>query len=998
MINGIAKRKIFFLNTLLLFILFTGCCCSLKAQRYPFYNLNVENGLIQSQPRALVQDKLGHLWIGTLGGLSRYDGLTFTNYSVRDGMPGNTVNTVSTDKAGNIWVGGTWGVSRYNGKAFKTYTFQTWDKQASNNIFQLKFQDNGVIWCLGSNKLFSLANEKTKQLITPDTNAILTALLVEKNSLMVAKAGGVIYRLANKRWDSLIVPPHPFLNTIVTQIFRDSRQRLWITSNRGLFTTDSGRIVKARFSNQSNDLLPALLSITEDRSGALWIGTNSGVIRVADSAVSYFSKRSGLSDNSFPAMLTDGEGNVWMASDGQGLFRYSGTQFTVVDESTGLPSGQVTSIEADRWGRIYLGTYDAGLHLYEDGVVSSANFPLKSVAITALKYRNGSLWIGTRGAGLWKYNGEFYYSYTAESGKIISDNIASLYTDDKNRLWIGFGNGAMRYDGDSFKTIPVGRLAVQDFVQLGGDSILMATSRGLSLYHDNAIHPFTTGTVLDTASPQCFTLRGRELWTGTSDNGIIYYELDTKKLIVIDRRTGLQSDFIYNIITDNAGNIWAGTGYGIHKVTLNEKGEPSIFFFGKGHGMRGMESNHNAILKMPDGGIWFGTTNGALHYKAQSQLIVPQPTSIVMQSVKLFGENDIDSSSYDSTDVWYRVPYGLHLPHKKNTITFTFHAISLGSNEQIKYRYKIEGLDAPWSVWSATNTVTFSALPPGNYKLRVQCMALGANQQPKELVYPFEIITPFHKTNWFRLLILLGCIILGIAIQYIANRRKQNRLRLMEKLRREEQNKVRERTAEDFHDEVGNRLTRINVLTNVLKKKVPLNQDGERIITQIQDNAAQLYSGTRDILWSLKPANDSLYEILHRIRDFGGELFQDTEIDFTFIGSDERWKNYRLPLDVSRNLIMIFKEALNNCLKYSEASQVRLEAYLREDDAVQLILTDNGVGFDIHYVKRGHGIDNMTVRATRIHGRLYIDSVKGKGTITTLTFRIPKNIIPSNRG
>jgi signal transduction histidine kinase len=95
---------------------------------------------------------------------------------------------------------------------------------------------------------------------------------------------------------------------------------------------------------------------------------------------------------------------------------------------------------------------------------------------------------------------------------------------------------------------------------------------------------------------------------------------------------------------------------------------------------------------------------------------------------------------------------------------------------------------------------------------------------------------------------------------------------------------------------------------------------------------------------------------------------------------------------------MIFKEALNNCLKYSEASQVKLEAYLREDDALQLILTDNGTGFDIHYVKRGHGIDNMTVRATRIQGRLYIDSVKGKGTITTLTFKIPKNIIPSIRG
>ena len=241
-------------------------------------------------------------------------------------------------------------------------------------------------------------------------------------------------------------------------------------------------------------------------------------------------------------------------------------------------------------------------------------------------------------------------------------------------------------------------------------------------------------------------------------------------------------------------------------------------------------------------------------------------------------------------------------------------------------------------------------------------------------------------------MVLAACILLGVSLQYLANQRKQNRLKLVEELRREEQNKVRQRTAEDFHDEVGNRLTRINVLTNVLKNKIGvLTPDADRLIHQIQDNTAQLYGGTRDILWSLKPSNDNLYEILHRVRDFGGELFQDTEIDFEFVGTDDRWLNYRLPLDVSRNLIMIFKEALNNCLKYAGATRVRLEAYLRDDHTLQMILTDNGKGFDMQYVKKGHGIDNMNVRAGRIHGRLYIDSMKGKGTITTLTFRIPKD-------
>src|SRR5690606_35267759 len=138
------------------------------------------------------------------------------------------------------------------------------------------------------------------------------------------------------------------------------------------------------------------------------------------------------------------------------------------------------------------------------------------------------------------------------------------------------------------------------------------------------------------------------------------------------------------------------------------------------------------------------------------------------------------------------------------------------------------------------------------------------------------------------------------------------------------------RTAEDFHDEVGNKLTRINVLSNILKTKISNPApDLFRIIEQIQENTAQLYSSTRDILWSLQPSNSNLYEILHRIRDVGVELFQDTDIEFSFSGADERMKRYRLPLDVSRNLIMIFKEALNNCLKYANATQVYMEVSLK---------------------------------------------------------------------
>ncbi|RYZ54402.1 MAG: hypothetical protein EOP49_05265, partial [Sphingobacteriales bacterium] len=729
------------------------------AQRYPFYNLNVENGLIQSQPRDMVQDKYGHLWIATLGGLSRYDGQSFVNYSVRDGLLSNNLNSISIDHQGIIWVGSNSGLSRFDGHKFRHYTISS-ENPTSNIIGQIRTDARHQLWFLAGNKLYQLVKDQPRPYRLPDTNAFVTSILPDGNQLWAASVGGLIYRLAGSRWDSLRMPPAANgLNHVVYKIFKDRRQRLWFAANTGLYTLDSGRVVLARARNQAMDMLPPLLSMTEDRSGALWLGTNNGVVRLADSIVQFFNKRSGLSDNPFFSMLNDAEGNVWMASDGQGVFRYSGTQFTVVDETTGLPSGQVMSIEADQGGRIFLGTYDAGLFAYEAGIVTPISLPLAAApAITAMKYRNGSLWLGTRGAGLWKWNGKYFFSYLAENGKLPSNFIASIYKDNRNRLWVGCGNGVVMIDRDTFKRISTGNVSVLDFIQLEGDSILMATSAGLRLYAKGELFKFTTGSALDSAEPQCFTLKGKDLWTGTSDNGVIIYNLETGKSVVINRSNGMQSDFIYNLITDNAGNVWAGTGYGIHRISLNNQGQPSVFFYGKGHGMKGMESNHNAVLKMRDGSIWFGTTNGALHYRPETKLIDPQPTSIIMQSVKLVGDHAIDSNWYKSTDPWYHVPQGLRLPFKKNNISFTFHAISLGNNEQIRYRYRIEGLEVPWSDWSTTNTVTFSALPPGKYKFHVQSMAWGANQQPKELLYPFEIITPFHKTNWFRLLVLAACI------------------------------------------------------------------------------------------------------------------------------------------------------------------------------------------------------------------------------------------------
>ena len=987
----------FIRSTGLLFVIVMSALCvwpfsRVHAQRYTFQNLNIDEGLIQSQALCLTQDKIGNLWVGTMGGLSRYDGRTFTNYTVRNGLLMNMVSAVVPDARGNIWIGTQKGLTKFNGATFTNYVLD-------NSIPRLiNFQQdihvvNDTIWWRVSGNVYYLSGEKLHPFTTPVLTGKTTALLAERDGIWVAQ-GDTLFHSSNGKWETLTFAMSGDQRApAIINIFRDGTGGIWLGTTAGLYYLAGKQIKVFELNGQPLNYI-TVSSLSQDRSGALWLATKSGVMKISGNMLQIYNKKNGLCDNMFYDVMTDHEGNVWMSSDGQGIYRFSGTLFTVLDESMGLPSAQIMAISSNKRDSLFLGTYESGLFVFNNGKITPRNIPSKNVpAITSLCYTHDQrLWVATRENGLYEYDHETFRQYTTPQHGFPSNFITQLYEDREHRLWIAFGLGVLVREQDTFRTIPVRSSAhVVSFLSIGMDSVLMTTEKdGLFLYNAGNVAPFVTRTIADSSQVNCFIRRGADIWLGSSDNGVIWFDMATGQAQVINKANGLRSDFIYNIIDDSAGNIWVGTGFGIHKISFSKSNNPQVTFYGKAQGVAGMESNINAVLKLGDGSIWFGTTNGAVHYQPHSSVVSAAPASIVMQSVKLVGESSIDRSYYTTLDPWYGVPQGLQLPFKKNIITFTFQAITMSGAEQVLYRYRMEGIDAPWSEWSTTNSVTYSALPPGKYTFHVECLGSGGAEHP-ELVYAFEIITPFHKTWWFRTGILVICMLIGIALQSVYNKRKQRKQKLMARLRAEEQAKIRMRTAEDFHDEIGNKLTRINVLTSVLKNKVVPDPEVLRLLNQIEENTTLLYGGTRDILWSLKPSNDNLYEILVRIQDFGNELFEDTDIKFSVSGIEEKWRTYKLPMDMSRNLIMIFKEALNNALKYAKANNVTLDVSMKRKDVLQLTLRDDGLGFDLKGVKRGNGVNNMHIRAGRLNGKIYIDSFFGKGTIISLTFRLPRN-------
>lgn len=268
------------------------------------------------------------------------------------------------------------------------------------------------------------------------------------------------------------------------------------------------------------------------------------------------------------------------------------------------------------------------------------------------------------------------------------------------------------------------------------------------------------------------------------------------------------------------------------------------------------------------------------------------------------------------------------------------------------------------------------------------------------LKHPFPVFNgllaidmPYFRGLFFKigtLLILMGAL---LGLVYWRNRMKTKRLIWEQKLREEEQDRIRQRTAEDFHDEIGNKLTRIKLLASVAESKLKdAPKEVLEILEKIKKDATSLYVGAKDIIWSLQPESDFLNAVIRRVCLNTETLFEFSGIDFSFQQKGVIPENLKLPADYGRNIIMILKEATNNILKHAEAHKVDLSVVVTKR-SIEILLEDDGKGFSFEDAanKHGNGLQNMTRRAERFGGSIQLQSDIGKrGTKIRLWTALPK--------
>ncbi|RYU91387.1 hypothetical protein EWM62_05450 [Mucilaginibacter terrigena] len=954
-------------------------------QKFTFSHLDIEDGLIQSQVTHFSQDSKHRLWIATFGGACRFDGKEYLKISKSKGLSSNFVYSVYVDKHDRLWIGTDDGLACIS--EGKTVRYAVFPGHKSNATTAITADKNGTIYAIVSNKLYKVDGKILAPVqMSDDKNDLLTCFAVNPDGTLYAsvfKKG--IYSLERGKW-ALKVPFDTMGQPVViVKILFDKVKKgnIFLCSGTGLYQVD-GPMLKP----YAEDLLTAAAKpfscLEQDVDGNLWIGSVKGAYCIKSNKLIQFNSQNGFTDNPVIDIYNDADYNLWLGTSGSGAYKYEGDGYLTANPVIQTNNNQIIiGLAKTKKGEVLANVSGTGIMKYSQGVLSPYSLPKSALNVTLVNClftdRQQNIWVGTNFGGMWKYDGTKMERFPWTTSSII--NVICQDADDA--IWFGTSLGCYRVTKKGTQRITDAPVFVSTLLPLGKDSVLIGTHNGALLSVNNKVVLSPALSFLDQSSVYSMLRVGNNILFGTDDKGIFVWQMNTNRVINIDETEGLKSSSIYCMAADGNGDVWVGTGKGVNH--LKKAAKPQLFKVLNNNYPNSeiAEANQNSILFKGDE-VLLGTTKGLKIYKTSQGSRRINPPQIVLNEIRIYDKNGKYQSLKNDSATG-----PLTLDHGQNHIAISFLGIYLKDPEDVTYQYRLTGLSDKFSQPVKNPFVEYFSLPPGKYCFEIISIDGNGSESNCSILTKFEIVPAFYQGTVFKILVLLTFLISGIIIQALWNHKKRRQKTLLELMKKQEVVKIRQQTAEDFHDDLGNKLTRISILSEILQSRRGDGKEEERkLVDQIKSNTLSLYNGTKDILWALNPKNDNLYEILKHIKEIGIEQFADTPIVFEMPGLHTDLKQFRLSMEHSRNLLMIFKELINNVLKHAHAKSVRIIASRQDNEKLLLAIRDDGVGFEKNMLATGYGMSNIKARAKRINAELSVESSKGAGTITKLIINL----------
>ena len=1041
--------------TVLIILLWSPSPIFVRGERLPLKAYSTVDALASNEINKIFRDSRGFLWFCTAGGLSRFDGYSFTNFAAENGLPDPVVNDLLETRTGEYWLATNVGLVRFNPNgqpvdhiikinesvATSTMfsTILTDDQNQSISAVNALLEDHeGNLWCASNKGLYRLERAAGSLRLHaidlgtpkdyPAQSQILSLIEDATGCLWVATPSGLYQRRPNGtavRYTKNDGLPTDYIQTL----FVDDEKRLWAgTRDSGFFEFSADRykskVVIVRSYNTRSGLPTGwIYELFETADREFWAATNEGLIEFFPDnkdrglTTKAYSTRNGLTYHEITALAEDLSGNLWLGTSSAGAMKLARKGFETYDEQDGI--AVVNSIFEDKEGALCFrgavlgdnrtsvfegaqldllrstrdvyytrfGRFD-GEHFSWFKPDALHNFGWVSEQLT-LQTHNGEWWVGTSD-GLYHFaatpNFEHLKSerplaiYTTKDG-LAANQVFRLLEDSVGNIWISTIssaiNGLLRWNAATGRLedlanspglpSPPNNLA-RFFGEDSAGNIWIGYNRGVARFRNGAFTFFTDRDGLPAgAINQTYLDHKGRFWLVSALSGLI--EVQNPNDVQPNFKSfttaqGLSSNELSVITDDLSGRVYVGGGLGLDQVDP-DTGRVNRFTAADGLALGAFL----AAFRDRKGDLWFGTTRGLSRYTPTTDEAAPP--SVLITAVQVAGTRQHVSALGEKS---------LLLPElgsNQNQVQIEFVGLSFALGEVIRYQYKIEGVNADWSVPTEQRTVNYANLAPRTYRFLVRAVNSSGRASVEPASVLFTIPPPIWRRWWF---VLLAVVLVGLIV-YKMVRYRVNRL--------VEVANIRAHIAADLHDDIGSSLSQIAVLSEVLRKQLGQQEAAvSKNISLINRVSQEALDSMSDIVWAINPQQDHLNDLVRKMRRVASEVLPARNIAFDFKAPSETY-DLKLGAEIRRQVFLMFKEAINNLVRHSQCTQAEIELRI-EGMWLLLKVVDNGAGFDPDGVSGGNGLVSLRRRATALGGETIVSSTKGQGT--TVTIKVPHTL------
>jgi PAS domain S-box-containing protein len=727
------------------------------AQDYMVTQYSDADGLAHSQILSIAQDHDGILWVGTNGGgISKFDGNTFSNLSLKDGLSDNMIYAIYHAENGNTWVGTSSGLSLIKNRRIHNLVAE----YGSSRVNRIITDRNGGMWIADNTNGLIHYNGNTFRKWNSKNglahNSIKDFSLATDGNLWIGTLNG-LSRFDGEKFHNY-TKSDGLLEDYISSVFIDKKGKIYIGHSTGL-TIITPVQNGFKFEKIQTDIF--IYSVFQDKYGSILIASKNGLFSLKDKKFEKLRLIHSKTDFAAGTFFEDYEGNIWLGTDGAGLFKIRKTNFSNWIDKTGFHNEYVWSITEDNKGSIWVGTNNNGVVKIDKDKLTSytmkEGLPDNQVFST-YKRKNGDLLFGTTG-GLSLYNGRSFKTIYKEEAYNLRI-ILNITEDTQGNIWLGTISGVLKYDGKEFKTYTLGvneeEMGVFFILQDNTGKIwFFSEDEGVFILENNKFKQFIPHEIFDKGQVWCAAQDDKNnFWFGHWGKGLIFFNTKDSSLKFITEIDGLLENSVTTMKYDGKKFLWLGTNKGISRLNVEEfynSGRIIIHNFTSSEGFTGLECNQGASFIDSKGNIWFGHNLGVSKYNPTLKYDV---FNTFEPKLKLYGVDlfyqPTDYTKYSTgIDSSTGLPINLRLPYDKNFLQFSFVGVSLTIPENVLYKYKLEGLDSTWSPATKYNFANYTNLSPGSYKfLLIACNNNGMwNSKPLE--FSFVITPPFWWTWWF---------------------------------------------------------------------------------------------------------------------------------------------------------------------------------------------------------------------------------------------------------